>query len=176
MLGGMKAPIFVRPFSEEEQRHIQAGLRSKEAFVLRRCQILMASARQERAAAIARQRACDDQTVRNGIKGFKQEGLTVLHQQSSRPHQLHSAIADEDLPRLRALLHRGPRACGNQTSHCSLPLLAQVSFEQGLTRECVSGATMRQAIRRLGLNWKRVKHRINSPDALYQQKKPHATD
>jgi hypothetical protein len=52
-----------------------------------------------------------------------------------------------------------------------LPLLAQVSFEQGLTRELVTGETIRQAIRRLGLNWKRVKHRINSPDPLYQQKK-----
>lgn len=172
----MKAPIFVRPFSEEEQRQIQTGLRSKEAFILRRCQLLMASARGERAIAIARQLGCDDQTVRNAIKGFNQEGLTVLHQQSSRPHQLHSAIADEDLPRLRALLHRGPRACGKQTSHWSLPLLAQVSFAQGLTRACVSGETMRQAIRRLGLNWKRVKHRINSPDALYQPKKTHATD
>jgi transposase len=172
----MKAPIFVRPFSEEEQRHIQAGLRSQEAFVLRRCQILMASARQERAAAIARQLACDDQTVRNVIKGFNQEGLAVLQKQSSRPHQLHNAIADEDLPRLRALLHRGPRACGKQTSHWSLPLLAQVSFEQGLTHKCVSGETIRQAIRRLGLNWKRVKHRITSPDPLYQQKKRHETD
>lgn len=172
----MKAPIFVRPFSEEEQQHIQAGLHSKEAFVLRRCQILMASARGERATEIAHQLSCDDQTVRNVIKGFDQEGLAVLQKQSSRPHQLHRAIADEDLPRLRALLHRGPRACGKQTSHWSLPLLAQVSFEQGLTQSRVSGETMRQAIRRLGLNWKRAKHRINSPDPLYQQKKTHETD
>ena len=176
MLEGMKAPIFVRPFTDEEQHHLQAGLRSKESFVLRRCQILMASARQERAPAIARQLGCDDQTVRNVIKGFNQEGLAVLQQHSSRPHHLHSAIADEDLPHLRALLHRGPRACGKPTSRWSLPLLAQVSFEQGLTRECVSGETMRQAIRRLGLNWKRVKHRINSPDPLYPQKKRHETD
>ena len=172
----MRAPIFVRPFNKEEQEQIQAGLRSKDAFVLRRCQILMASARKERAITIARHLGCDDQTVRNVIKGFNQEGVAVLHEKSSRPYHLHPAIAEEDLPRLRALLHRGPRACGKQTSRWSLPLLAQVSFEQGLTREQVSGETMRQAIRRLGLNWKRVKHRINSPDPLYQQKKTHETD
>lgn len=172
----MRAPIFVRPLSKEEQEQIQAGLRSRDAFVLRRCQILMASARQERAATIARQLGCDDQTVRNVIKGFNQEGLAVLDEKSSRPHHIHAAIAEEDLPRLRALLHRGPRACDKESSYWSLPLLAQVSFEQGLTRELVTGETMRQAIRRLGLNWKRVKHRINSPDPLYQQKKTPETD
>lgn len=171
----MKAPIFVRPFSSDEQQQIQAGLRSKNAFVLRRCQILMASVRGERATTIAGHLGCDDQTVRNVIKGFNQEGLTVLQEKSSRPHELHTAIAEEDLPRLHALLHRGPRDCGKDTSIWSLELLAQVSFEQGLTRERVSGETIRQAIRRLGLNWKRVKHRINSPDPLYQQKKTHET-
>jgi hypothetical protein len=70
----------------------------------------------------------------------------------------------------RGLVQRGPRDCGKETSVWSLPLLAQVSFEHGLTRELVTGETIRQAIRRLGLNWKRVKHRIGSPDPLYQQK------
>jgi transposase len=172
----MKAPIFVRSFTEDEQDQIQAGLRSKNAFVLRRCQILMASARGERATAIARQLGCDDQTVRNVIKGFNTQGLTVLQEKSSRPHELHAAIAEENLPRLHALLHRGPRDCGKDTSVWSLELLAQVSFEQGLTLTLVSGETIRQAIRRLGLNWKRVKHRINSPDPLYQQKKTHVID
>lgn len=172
----MKAPIFVRSFTEDEQDQIQAGLRSKNAFVLRRCQILMASVRGERAITIAGQLGCDDQTVRNVIKGFNQEGLTVLQEKSSRPHELHAAIAEEDLPRLYALLHRGPRDCGKDTSVWSLELLAEVSFEQGLTLTLVSGETIRQAIRRLGLNWKRVKHRINSPDPLYEQKKKHVID
>lgn len=172
----MRTPIFVRPFSEEEQHQIQAGLRSKEAFVLRRCQILLASARGQRAITIAKLLGCDDQTVRNVIHGFNTNGLTILHEQSSRPHQCHEAIADEDLPRLYALVQRGPRDCGKDTSVWSLPLLAQVSFEHGLTHELVTGETIRQAIGRLGLNWKRVKHRINSPDPLYQQKKTHEID
>jgi transposase len=173
---GMKTPLFVHPLNEDEQHHIQSGLRSKNAFVLRRSQIVLASARGERAIAIASHLGCDDQTVRNVIKEFNTHGLLVLQEKSSRPHHLHAAIAEEDLPRLQALLHRGPRDCGKDTSIWSLDLLAQVSFEQGLTRSQVSGETIRQAIRRLGLNWKRVKHRINSPDPLYEQKKTHEID
>lgn len=84
---------------------------------------------------------------------------------------MYPAVADQHLPRLHELVRRGPRACGKDTSLWSLPLLAQVCFEHGLTRELVTGETIRQAIGRLGLNWKRVKHRIKSPDPLSQQKK-----
>ena len=70
----MRTPIFIRPLTEDEQRQIQAGLRSSDAFVMRRCQILLASARGERAPAIARQLGCDDQTVRNVIHEFNADG------------------------------------------------------------------------------------------------------
>src|SRR2546422_726456 len=79
----MRKPIFIRPLTEDEQRQIQAGLRSSDAFVLRRCQILKASARGERAPAIAGQLGCDDQTVRNVIHGFNAHGLAVLQEGSS---------------------------------------------------------------------------------------------
>ncbi len=39
----MKRPIFVRPLSDAEREALEAGLRSSDAFVLRRCQILLAS-------------------------------------------------------------------------------------------------------------------------------------
>jgi hypothetical protein len=45
----MRKPIFIRPLTEEEQQVVEHGLRSPDAFVLRRCQILLASARAERA-------------------------------------------------------------------------------------------------------------------------------
>jgi hypothetical protein len=41
----MKPPIFVWDLSEKERERLEAGLRSKDAFVMRRCQILLASAR-----------------------------------------------------------------------------------------------------------------------------------
>jgi hypothetical protein len=42
----MKPPIFVRMLSKKERVALEARLRSKDAFVLRRCQILLASARE----------------------------------------------------------------------------------------------------------------------------------
>jgi hypothetical protein len=41
----MKARLCVRDLSEEEQQSLSAGLRSSDAFLLRRSQILLASAR-----------------------------------------------------------------------------------------------------------------------------------
>jgi hypothetical protein len=54
MIEGMKTPLFIRPLTENERSQIQAGLRSKDAFVLRRSQVLLASDRGERATAIAK--------------------------------------------------------------------------------------------------------------------------
>ena len=102
----MRKPIFIRPLTEDEQHQIQAGLRSSDAFVLRRCQILLASARGERAPAIAHQLGCDDQTVRNVIHGFNSTGLAVLQEGSSRPHRLRTTFSEEGCQRLHDLLHR----------------------------------------------------------------------
>ena len=79
----MRNPIFIRPLTEDEQPQIQAGLRSSNAFVLRRCQILLASARGQRAPEIAEQLGCNDQTVRNVIYGFHASGLAMLQEGSS---------------------------------------------------------------------------------------------
>lgn len=53
----------------------------------------------------------------------------------------------------------------------SLALLAQVIFEQGLTPHQVRDETVRRALGRLKVNWKRAKHWITSPDAQYELKK-----
>ena len=83
-LDGMMPPIFVRPLTDAERQPLEAGLRSSDAFVLRRCQILLASARGERAPPIAHHLGCDQQTVRNAIKAFTQSGLESLRKGSSR--------------------------------------------------------------------------------------------
>ena len=169
----MRSPIFIRPLTQDERQHIQQGLRSSDAFVLRRCQILLASDRGERAPLIARQLGCDDQTVRNVIKGFNAAGLEVLHEGSSRPHHLRSTFTEEGCERLQDLLHRSPRDFGRERSMWTLKLAAQVSFEQGLTDTEVSTESVRRALKRLKTNWKRAKHWITSPDPLYLKKKRH---
>jgi transposase len=171
----MKTPIFIRPFTEDERHHVQAGFRSSDAFVLRRCQILLASARGERAPVIARQLGCDDQTVRNVIHGFNAAGLGVLHEGSSRPHRLRTAFSEEGAERLKDLLHRSPRDFGQERSTWTLELAAQVSFEQGIISHEVSDESVRRALKRLKTNWKRAKHWITSPDPQYLLKKTLAT-
>lgn len=167
----MKAPIFIRALTDDEQHQVQAGLRSPSAFVLRRCQILLASARGVHATAIARELGCDDQTVRNIISGFNEHGLAILKRGSCRPHQLRTRIPDENLPALRALLHRSPRDFGFDQSLWSLERAAKVAFTQGLSSMPVSGASVRRALKRLGVSWKRAKHWITSPDPQYEVKK-----
>ena len=63
----MKAPMYVRALSSAEQEAIEAGLRSSDAFTLRRSQILLASSRKQRPKAIADNLGCATQTVRNVI-------------------------------------------------------------------------------------------------------------
>lgn len=171
----MKVPIFIRPLTEDERTNIQQGLRSPNAFVLRRCQIVLASARGERAGTIATMLGCDDQTVRNVIKGFNQQGLAVLKRDSSRPHRLRTSIPDESLEAFQDLLHRSPRDFGLDRSLWTLPLAAKIGFEQGLLPVPTSGQSVRRALLRLGTSWKRAKHWITSPDPLYLQKKRHET-
>jgi transposase len=171
----MRTPIFIRSVTEDEQRQIQAGLRSPNAFVLRRCQILLASARGERAPLIARQLGCDDQTVRNVIHSFNAEGLGVLCEGSSRPHRLRTAFTEEGAQQLKELLHRSPRDFGKDRSTWTLELAAQVSFEQGIIPVLVSDESVRRALKRLKTNWKRAKHWITSPDPQYLLKKTLAT-
>ena len=171
----MRAPIFVRPLTDAEREQLERGLRASEAFTLRRCQILLASARGERAAAIGRQLGCDDQTVREAIHAFNTRGGTALRPGSRRAKTIHAAFTPATAEQLRALLHQSPRTFDKPTSLWTLALAADVSFEQGLTPHRVSGETIRATLQRLGVRWKRAKRWLTSPDPEYARKKAPAT-
>ena len=159
--------------STTEQQTLKRGTRSSDGFVVRRCQVILASARGEHAPAIARQVGCDDQTVREIIQAFNQSGLGVLQRRSNRPHRIPAAFSAAGAERLRQLLHQSPRTFGKVSSVWTLALAAEVSFEQGLTAELISGETVRATLRRLGVKWTRAKHWITSPDPAYTRKKTH---
>ena len=167
----MQTPLFVRPLTADERDILEKGLRSAEAFTVRRCQMLLASAEGQLTTAIARQLRCTDQTVRNAIHAFHQRGLAVLQPRSSRPHTTLTIFDGGTCESLRALLHQSPRTFGKPTSRWTLQLAAEVSFAQGLTPRLVSDETIRLALRRLGVAWKRAKHWITSPDPAYARKK-----
>jgi transposase len=171
----MKPPIFVRTLSKEEREALEAGLRSSDAFVLRRCQILLASARGERPPRIAENLRCGSQTVRNAIHGFNEKGLDALIAGSSRPRRLHTAFDADGAEVLREILHQDPRNFGKEDTFWTLEYAAEVSFEEGLTNRRVSGETIRATLARMGVRWERAKRWIESPDPEYARKKGLAT-
>jgi transposase len=150
-------------------------LRSADAFTLRRCQIVLASARGERVPTIARHLGCGEQAVRNALHAFDQGGVAALTPGSSRPHTSHPAFDAVGTDRLRALLHRSPRDFGQPTSLWTLALAAEVAHAQGITATRVRGETVRATLARLGIRWRRAKSWMTSPDPAYAQKKPAAT-
>ena len=175
MLRSVRPPIFVRRPTDEEQRVLEAGLRSADATVLRRSQIILASARGERVPQIARQVGCGEQSVRNVIHTFNGRGTAVLRPGSRRARTIHRAFDPARAEQLRALLHQSPRTFGKPTSVWTLDLAAEVSFAEGLTASRVSDETIRMTLKRLGVRWKRAKQWITSPDPEYARKKAPAT-
>jgi transposase len=171
----MKAPLFVRPLTDAERDTLTRGLRATDAFTLRRCQIVLASSRGERASGIARQLGCSEQGVRNAITAFNRAGLAALARRSSRPATTYPAFDAAGAEGLRILLHRSPRDFGQETSLWTLPLVAAVAAAEGLTTGPVTGETVRATLARLGVRWQRAKRWLVSPDPAYARKKSGAT-
>ena len=171
----MKAPLVVRPPTDAERDALAAGLRSADAFTLRRCQIVLASGRGQTPRRIAPAVGCSDQAARDAIKAFDEHGAAALARRSSRPRTTRPAFDAAGAERLRELLHRSPRDFGRDTSLWTLPLAAEVSFAEGLTAARVSGETVRITLARLGLTWRRAKRWLASPDPAYARKKGSAT-
>ena len=171
----MRPPTRPRELTADERTALEAGLRSSAAFVVRRCQVLLANARGERAAAIARTVGCSTQAVHNILRAFDAQRLGVLRRRSSRPRTIHAAFSPDRAADLRALLHQRPRDFGKPTSLWTLELAAEVSFAQGLTPQRVSAETIRATLARLGVKWQRAKRWIESPDPAYARKKGRAT-
>ena len=163
--------VFVRDVTDEERQHLKAGLRTADAWRVRRCQIILASEYGAGVPRIARQMGCSEQTVRNTIHAFPAHSVACLQRASSRPHTTRERIGSATAQRLQTLLHQSPRTFGHPTSLWTLELAAEVSFAQGLTPQRVSREAIRTALRRLGVNWQRAKRWITSPDPAYARKK-----
>jgi len=172
----MRKSIFVRELTEEERQSLARGLRSCKPFTVRRSQIILSSARGERAPRIAEFLGCDDQTVRNAIAAFNEQGVAALEMGSRRPKTIRPIFSNEGLERLKAMLHRSPRDFGKETSVWTLELAAEVSFAEGITSRLVSDDCVRHALKRLKISWKRAKHWITSPDPEYECKKSLVTE
>ena len=171
----MKEPLFVRSLTKSEDTCLHTGLRSALAFTLRRSQILLLSAERKTPRQIARHLGCTDQTVRNVLRAFETEGLGCLEQKSSRPKTAKPELDEAKCEQVRAVLHQSPRHLGKARSTWSLPLVAEVCRERGLTKALVSDETIRKAIKRVGISWKRARDWSTSPDPEYARKKRRGT-
>lgn len=171
----MKPPLFVRELSDAERRTLQAGLRSREAFTLRRAQILLASAEGHRPSQIAARVGCAIGTVHNTLHAFEKEGVGSLVEKKRGPKDVPPVLDETKADPLKGILHQSPRRFGKARSTWTLDLLADVTFEQGLTPRRLSHEAVRQAVKRLGHGWKRAKTWITSPDPAYARKKKRGT-
>jgi transposase len=172
----MKPPLNVRKLNPAERKALEAGLHSQDAFTLRRCQVLLASADGEKPSVIAKNLKCASQTVRNAIHDFEGRGLDCLEQGSNVPLTVEPVLTAEKREQMRVILHQSPRNFGKNSSLWTLKLLAAVCHQQGLSQSQLSAPTMLDAVVRLGISWKRAKQWINSPDPAYALKKSNVTD
>ena len=173
----MKPPVIVRALSDEERQTLAQGLRSRDAFVLRRCQILLASAQGKSVKEIAADLGCATQSVRNVLHAFNTGGTqAVLVRKSNRPKSAQPVLDAAGRNKLKALLEQSPSTLGKEQNVWTLELAAQVAHEQGLTgQRQLSIESIRTALKRLGINWKRAKAWIASPDGAYARKKSDET-
>ena len=167
----MSAKLFVRSFTDEESKEIAAGLKSSDVFVLRRSQILIFSSEGFSLGEIAAKTGYSHESVRLVIKRFEEEGLEVLKKGKRGPKRTEKAISAENAEKIKDLLRRSPRAFEKNSSLWTLSLLAEVSYEEKLSRREVSGETIRTTLKELDVNWKRAKHWLRSSDPHYAHKK-----
>src|SRR3984957_833448 len=167
----MNLPLFVRPLADSEQAVLRHGLRSPEAFTLRRCQILLLSHQGRRPSQIAVALGCTAQTVRDALRAFARRGLDCLRPLPKTPKTIHAVWSSDRDDDLRALLHQSPRTLGKPTSLWTLPLAAQVCYEKGWTTRRLSGEAIRLVLQRLGVGWTRAKHWRPTPDRRRPEKK-----
>ncbi len=171
----MHPPIFVRELGAAERAQLEASLRAPSAFTVRRAQIVLLSAAGRRPRQIAQGLCCAVQTVRNGIRAFNTRGLAALTAGSSRPTSATPVLDGAKREQLRAILHQSPRAFGHARSTWTLALLAEVAHARGLSPTVLSPETIRQALLRLEVSWRRAKRWLTSPDPAYARKKAGAT-
>jgi transposase len=165
-------PLYARTLTDEERQVLGQNLKSRNGFTVRRAQMILLSADEGlKVDEIGRRVGCQGQAVRQAIHAFQREGLQCLQPKAKGNPMDRRALDDAAREQLRELIRCSPRDLGYETSLWTLDLLAQACFEQGITTRQVTGETIRATLAAMGINWRRVKQRINSPDPHYTVKK-----
>jgi transposase len=169
-------PISLRELSDEERRALEKGLHSSSAFVVRRCQMLLSSAVGKTANQIGTELHCSGQAVRNAIHAFEEEGLTSLEEKSHARQGEQSAFDATGRERLQELIRLSPRQFGHETSIWTLALLAKTCEMEGVASRSVNADNVGYVLRDMGIEWRRAKDWVRSPDAHYEHRKKDETN
>ena len=164
-------PLFVREMTPEEDKKLKQGLRSSSAYTVRRSQILLKSHAGQKAQEIAQEIHCSDQTVREVLRAFEQEGLKCLQAKSRARLDQQALIGAAGIERLREIIKLSPRTLGYETSVWTRPMLAEVLHKEGFTKRVVSSSNITGSLKRVGIAWRRAKDWIRSPDPHYEHRK-----
>lgn len=169
-------PLYARAITEEERQSLREHLKSSKGAEVRRSQMILMSADEDlKAQVIAERVGCSDETVRQMIQRFNQDGLSAIYPKSNARHDDQRAFKDAAREQLKAIVRQSPRDFGIESSVWSLSRLAQVSYQQGLTDRLVHPDTVSETLHQLGVRWKKAKRHIQSPDEQYTRKKSDAT-
>jgi transposase len=169
-------PIYVRELTNEERRVLEKGLHSSSAFVVRRCQMLLSSSAGKTANQIGTELHCSGQAVRNAIRAFEEEKLTCLEEKSHARQDQQSAFDAAERERLQELIRLSPRQFGHETSVWTLALLAKTCEMEGVASRPVNADNVGYVLRDMGIEWRRAKHWMRSPDAHYEHRKKDETN
>lgn len=169
-------PIYVRNLTEEERPVLEKGLHSSSAFVVRRCQMLLSSAAGKTANQIGTELHCSGQAVRNAIHAFEEEGLTCLQEKSHARQDQQSAFGAAERERLEELIRLSPRQFGHETSLWTLALLAETCEMEKVVSRPVNADNVGYVLRDMGIEWRRAKHWMRSPDGHYEHRKKGETN
>src|SRR5919201_3417697 len=161
--------LYARPLTDAERRVLQDSLRSSEAFVARRAQIVLASAAGESSEQIAPCVGGTTHGVRAVIRAFNARGLDALRPGSHQPDVV-SAVDAPQSEALGDLLHQSPRLVGTATGVWTLERAA-VAQEQGVTAERGSDVTSRTTLAQMDVRRQQAREWITSPDPEYAQHK-----
>lgn len=167
---------YARELTGEERKHLRRSLKSDNGFTVRRAQMILKSSDEGlKVDEIGEQLGCTGQTVREAIDAFHREGVKCLEAKKMGRKDDQRAFDDEAREMLRELIRRSPRDYGHESSLWTLNMLAETSVEEGLVQTPITGETVRTTLMAMGINWRRAKKRITSPDKHYERKKSEET-
>lgn len=166
-----KEPIFVRAMSEEEKQVLEKARRTSDACQMKRSQILLASSQGLTTTGIEKQFGYSAEYARQMIHRFNEQGIECLKRKSSAPKTRATVVDAGKCEQIKQIMHKSPRLYGKASSIWTLTLVAEVLSEEGETPRQMANETIRAAMKKNGISWKRAKDWITSSDPHYELKK-----